>query len=136
MMYKIVNIMLIITSLLMLEIMINSSLFGQVVNMGVWFVVGLIFIINILIAMFLDINFLIKGYKVKKYIWFYGAAILIAIGLYIFGIMYPPTIPMEAIGYIQNPTYYNIQPIFFFLFFISIIFKSIMSLIQFWRQKN
>ena len=112
----------------MLEIMINSSLFGQVVNMGVWFVTVLIFVINILIAIFLDINFLIKGYKVKKYIWFYGAAILIAIGLYIFGILYPPTISMEAIGYIQNSTYYNIQPIFFLLFFMSIIFKSIMSL--------
>lgn len=127
-MYKIVNIMLIITSLLMLEIMINSSLFGQVVNMGVWFVVGFIFVINIIIAIFLDINFLIKGYKVKKYMWFYGSAILIAIGLYIFGILYPPTISMEAIGYIQNPNYYNIQHIFFLLFFISIIFKSIMSL--------
>jgi hypothetical protein len=128
MLYKIVNIMLIITSLIMIEIMINSSLFGQVINMGVWFVAGLIFVINILIAIFLDINFLIKGYKVKKYIWFYGAALLVVIGLYILGILYPPTISMEAIGYIQNPTYYNIQPIFFLLFFMSIIFKSIMSL--------
>ena len=113
----------------MIEVTLNSSIFNNVIGLGAGYIIAGSFCLGGIIIFFADLIMIDKGYKVGKYMLSYVIAILILLGLYLFGLVYPSTIDNGSSGYKINEAYYSIQSIFLTTFFCVLVIKSILVIV-------
>ena len=113
----------------MIEIVLNSSILGQVIGMGIGYVMYSSFFMLGTIIFCLDLVLLSRGYAMRVYLLHYAAALLLVIILYMLPFMYPVTVNIGSTEYIVNPVYMRLQTIISTIFFGIFAIKALLVLI-------
>jgi hypothetical protein len=120
--YKILTVILGVISIMMMEVMINSTLFGQVIGMGVGYLVAGSFWVILISTLILECILFFQEYKVKVGI----INIWIIVLFVIFGVInliYNPINP-ETYSYEPEQWYIVIQIIYNIIFYGLLVFKA------------
>jgi hypothetical protein len=120
--YKILSTILGIISIMMMEVMINSTLFGQVIGMGVGYLVAGSFWVIFISTLILEGILFFQEYKVKV-----GTIniciIFISVVFGLVNLIYNPINP-ETYSYEPEQWYIVIQIIYNLIFYGLLVFKS------------
>ena len=127
--YKIINLTLVILTLINIELTINSSIFSSKVDIGIAYLAISLFWLTLIISLVLDLMLRIKGEKVKLFKINY-----IILGIFIiFALINLTYNPVNTITYIYEPAqwYKIVEFVYNICFYSLILVKSICSL--FWN---